>query len=266
MTAAQVRDALRRRHPATARMGSRIIPGPWTTLTEWMGVDLLAICATGYPQSGASRSVRHPKIGYEVKVSRSDLRIELLHPGKRARAVAFCNEFYLAVPKGLLRPEEIAFEPPDWLDDPASFNRPPCPNGCQSFGYKRKTHRVWVPERHTFELCPVCKGKGSLERSRVEAEAPTLWVPRDIGLVEVDGRGARVRKPSPVRKEVGDLVMSAAELGALVRWVSARPDPRHAGVVEEARAHTRELNRLQRERTQERARVLAEIAERDRQL
>jgi hypothetical protein len=248
MTAAFVRAALRRRHPATARMGGRMIPGPWTCIEEYRGIDLLALAANASPSSGASRSARYPRVGYEVKVSRSDFRHELLHPGKRAAAVAFCNEFYLATPKGLLSAEEVAFSPPDWLDDPLSFQRPVCPNGCRTLGRKRKTHFVWVADSFSHEICPVCKGKGSLERSRVEREAPTLWVPRELGLVEIDGRGCRVRKAAPVRTNVGELALSAFDLGTLVRWVSARPDPRHAGVVEGARERGREFTALDRKR------------------
>lgn len=101
MTAEKVKDKLRRRYPATQRMGVRIVPGPWTCVEEWMNIDLLALCATQ-----ASR-VPYGRIGHEIKVSRSDYRSELRNPGKRAEAVAACHEFYFVVPAGLLRDDEM---------------------------------------------------------------------------------------------------------------------------------------------------------------
>jgi hypothetical protein len=249
LTAADVKEALRRRHPATARMGSRTIPGPWTTTEEFMGIDLLAWSANSSPSSGAQRNVPHPLVGYEVKISRSDLRHELLRPGKRLRARSFCHEFYLAVPKGLLMAEEIAWDEPEWMDDYTSFVREPCPNGCHPIGRARKTTYVWDPEAREQVRCPVCKGKGTLAGSRVEREAPTLWVPRDLGLIEVDGRGCKVTKRSPINRKASEpQLYTPAELSALVRWVSARPDPRHAGVVASDRAHSREIAARQRQR------------------
>lgn len=59
----------------------------------------------------------------------------------------------------------------------------------------------------------------------MEQDAPTLWIPADVGLVEVDGRGTRLVKKSPRRKHVP--AMNEGELGQFVRWVSMRPDPRH---------------------------------------
>jgi hypothetical protein len=59
--------------------------------------------------------------------------------------------------------------------------------------------------------------------------APQLWVPRDVGLVEIEPWGAstrcRVAKEAPERES--DLQLSQRNLGELVRWASARPDPRH---------------------------------------
>jgi hypothetical protein len=78
--------------------------GQWVCIEEWREVDLLALSAW----SDAA------VIGYEVKVSRSDLRQELLRPRKRTEAVAMCTEFYFAVPKGLLKADELAYEEPEW--------------------------------------------------------------------------------------------------------------------------------------------------------
>lgn len=319
MTAKEVRDALRRRHPA-AMQGSMV--GQWTCLEEWADIDLIALDAW----SNAA------VVGYEVKVSRSDMRQELLAPAKRADAVAMCTEFYFAVPAGMLKPDEIAYEEPEWTPD--DFHRMRCPGlppfgppdpyavrrhrptdlldvppgryggPCQGRGrtgtYKAGTRqkgpfRVRLPlplalteapetvttqwrravgpptryhlhpmarvalegdelhdalahwaEHHLSEaeravLCPTCGGKGYLERSRVEAEAPTLWVPRDVGLIEVSGRGCRVTRKSPKRLDAPGLLPAATDaatpravragrqrVAKLIRWTSNRPDPRHA--------------------------------------
>ena len=69
MNSADVKAALRLRHPASRAQ----MPEPWTVLEEWRGIDLLAISA--WQSLG-----NYARIGYEIKVSRSDLRRELLKP------------------------------------------------------------------------------------------------------------------------------------------------------------------------------------------
>lgn len=203
MTAADVKEKLRRRHPATQTMGYRQIPGPWTCIEEWRGVDLLAFSVHSSPPSGRTCGLSYIRVGYEVKVSRSDYRVELRRPEKRAAARAMCHEFYFAVPRGLLKPEEIA------------------------------------------------EGSDHLPIERA------LYVPEDVGLVEVDGRGARVVRKSPVNRapaapfRLGGgnehrLGGGDRELHDFVRWVSARPDPRHDGVVDGARVRSQEIRDLQR--------------------
>lgn len=203
------------------------MPGAWTVLEEWRCIDVLAFSAW----SSASGFAR---VGYEVKVSRSDLRTELLNPYKRGRNVEWCNEFYFAVPAGLLRSDEIEWDEPEWAD--GDFHGEPCPGalgqGCAPL-WRRKKHMIRVQQPTTdqyasreYVTCPTCNGKGVIAASRVEREAPTCWVPRDVGLVVVNGRGTRVIKKSPRRKEVPTL--SPSELGQMVRWISMRPDPRHA--------------------------------------
>lgn len=248
MTAAEVKEALRRHHPG----GTFPMPGPWTCIEEWRSIDLLAISAWS-SQGGYAR------VGYEVKVSRSDLRRELLRPQKRSLNVAWCNEFYFAVPPGLLTAEEIAYQEPGWA--PEDFQRTPCrysdgapndpgyradPGPCR----RGKRHGLLVGPmtkpvgwdegwastvRHRPRVeypCDGCAGRAHEGVSRVEREAPTVWVPQDVGLVEIASGGVRVVRRSPRRKEVPPL--NARELGQLIRWVSIRPDPRHQDAIRAA--------------------------------
>lgn len=270
LTAEEVKDALRAHHPAIAVGGAFV--GRWTCLEEFASIDLLAVDAW------SSASV----VGYEVKISRSDLRSELLNPTKRAVAIALTTHFYIAVPKGLLTPEEIAWREPEWK--PEDFKRGPCTNQQCSARHKRRgwgrdqpkprgstlrgtsdegvsvrlgydteqgVHPKGGTYSHTFAItacCAICKGYGTVGKSRVEEIAPTLWVPRDVGLVEIDGRGVHEVKRSPVRKETKGLLdldprrrgsmdpatlnrMNRVLVASLIRWVSARPDPRHIRLV-----------------------------------
>lgn len=223
MTAREVKDALYARHPASRSP----MPGPWTVTEEYNNIDLLAISAW----SSASRFAR---VGYEVKVSRQDLRNELLRPGKRAFNVAWCHEFYLATPAGLITQAELTYEEPEW--EGKDFIGIPCEGylgqRCRR-NYSGKTYRVLVPKPSTSEwdtneyvICPTCLGKGVTSQSRVEEEAPYCWLPRDLGLVVVHPSGrSEVIRISPRRKEVP--MLTDRELGQLIRWVSIRPDPRH---------------------------------------
>lgn len=232
MTAAGVKRALYARHYASSAQ----MPGPWTCIEEWRNIDLLAFSAWSSASGG-----RYDRIGYEVKVSRSDLRAELLNPYKRARNVEWCNEFYLAVPKGMLTADELAWQEPEWPE--GAFSREQCPNRRSGYVHRGRKCQEAVPvpttcarwissygngydEGYVKIPCRQCGGRGYLERSHVETVAPTVWVPRDLGLITVDGRGTRMVKRAPRRKEVP--AMSAGEVGQLVRFVSMRPDPRHA--------------------------------------
>lgn len=273
LTADVVKQALRRHHPGDDQ-GSMV--GQWTCIEEWRGIDLLALNAWQ----------KADVIGYEVKISRSDLRRELLKPHKRADALARTTEFYLAVPDGLLMPEEIAYEEPEWA--PEDFDRETCA-GVEPFGpeYKRerwgyygpithpyggRCHRSrsrranvvtvpmpvvetmpdWLTQRDDetpesfrgralqhFAIaagdhrvpCWTCGGKGYTAKSRVEREAPTCWVPADVGLVTISARGVRVVKRSPKRKDPKPIAVTRQQINDLVRWVSHRPDPRHRSVA-----------------------------------
>lgn len=255
MTAADVKAALRARHPALGAFGE---PGPWTVLEEWMNVDVLAFSAWSSPPTARVGPVRHPIVGYEVKVSRSDYRRELSKPGKRAAAVAFTNAFYMAVPDGLLRPDEVAWVEEPWVLEPGSWRRVPCrysDDGAEAPHYrddpgpcirgKRSKHVEGPLLEHSWGRnvepvrCDACNGRGYSERSRVELEAPKLWVPADVGLITVDENGqCKVRRKAPIRVaapripvEMAGELLDRARLTELVRWVSYRPDPRHAGRV-----------------------------------
>ena len=231
MTAAEVKAALYARHPATTAFAG---PGPWTCMEEFDLIDFLAFAAWTKPSPAR---VKHARIGYEVKVSRGDMRAELLKPGKRAGSVSICHEFYFAVPKGMLTAEEIAYVEPEWMQEWASFVRVSCPQHGRS---RKCVEQVPVPvvlsgaryekvSRYsnvgwTKIPCRTCGGKGHMEKSRVEREAPTLWVPGDVGLIEVSGGVARCVKKAPLRAPAA---FSEAQIGILVRWASYRPDPRH---------------------------------------
>jgi hypothetical protein len=229
MTASELKTLLRARHPATQHLGTATIPGPWTTIEEFMGIDLLAFSAHARPAQGGLPGVRYPRIGYEVKVSRGDLRRELLAPLKRKKNVEWCNAFYLATPKGLISKEELEFEEPEHFESLKSFSRSPCPAHCHKDtrkGSKTEGERIrFSRSKRHYVLCTACDGKGYLELSTAEKEAPTLWVPRDLGLVEVSESGCRVIKQAPIRKSVPPLV--GQQLHDLVRWTSFRNDPRH---------------------------------------
>lgn len=235
MSASELKARLFGRYSATQRMGWRTVPGGWTCIEEFMGIDVLAFSAHASPKP--SIGVRYPRVGHEVKVSRSDYRREVLAPHKRSVQVEWCNAFYFAVPTGLLTKDEIAWDEPEW--EAGDFVRTPCPDRCYS-GKRRDAFIGPLSENRCFRWhidvpCETCQGRGYTERSRVEREAPTLWVPRDVGLIEVDGRGCRVTKRAPVRHEVPDMA-AGGRLNDLVRWVSVRPDPRHSGLVREVAA------------------------------
>jgi hypothetical protein len=266
----ELKDRVRRRHPATQAMGVRTVPGPWTVIEEVLGCDLVAFAATADPAAGHQHQVRFPRVGYELKVSRADMRRELLNPSKRLTAVSFVHEFYIATPAGLLKPQEKEFVQPDWT--PEDFRRPSCTARCRRaefwmhpterkrLGVKAGQHFQEVP----FELldtpedqrvgwvrqwsagpwsypCPTCEGRGYSAKSVAEREAPNLWIPPDVGLVEVDGRGCRIIKPAPINKRPAQPGLDA--LGDLIRFVSAHPDPRHVGLVERDRELYKELRK-----------------------
>jgi len=291
-------SALYRHHPAYDGTSGM----QWVCLREWKNVDLLAIEC--WQQARV--------IGYEVKVSRGDMRADLLDPVKRAEAVSRTTQFYFAVPAGMLTRDEIAFEEPEGGFSYADFERVSCPGvpklqvgrrptkpglviggRCKNprhdhRGKTRRSRSRWVaketprgfvvtlpvpavlqPNFHRVGedgepiysdwdieyaldhqgyarvACPTCGGTGYSELSEVEKTAPTLWVPRDCGLVEIDDSGVRIVKRAPVRKypklingrivDYDNTRMGLDEqnrierqgLALLVRHASAYQDPRH---------------------------------------
>lgn len=235
---------------------------PWVTTVEWANIDLLAVEC--WQQARV--------VGYEVKISRGDYRAELLDPTKRAEAVSRTTQFYFATPAGMLKPEEIAFEEPDWTFEDFEHQRcthPQCklryhqrgwakqprPRGSTlrgtsregqtiSFGHgtDRGKHPDGATYSHSYSMdacCLVCRGYGKASKSRVELESPVvLWVPKDVGLVEVHSRDTRIVKPAPVRKTprtiLGETIadehknkLARYGIAQLMRWASVRPDPRH---------------------------------------
>jgi hypothetical protein len=189
-------------------MGS---PGAWVCIEELWAIDLLAVSSWSSPPNRPA-GVRFPRVGYEVTA-------------------------------GLLRPAEIDFvEPADW--DHTAFCRVACPGPAEGTVERwSKYHPVRCVRGSLHDgsglepraVCPVCGGRGYERKARVELEAPTLWVPKDVGLIEVtpDGQTRIVRK-APVRRKPVDIPQHW--IGHALRWVSVRPDPRHHGRSNEAYA------------------------------
>lgn len=256
MDAREVKDAVRRRHPGGV---NGTMPGPWTVIEEYLGIDVLAFSAWSRPAGTPTGAPSYPIVGYEVKVSRGDYRREILRPDKRAAAVSRCHAFYFATPKGLLTKEERAYTEPEHFEGQA-FQREPCParclkphrqqrdrgirlsgrwievptafgdRACRTYTWRKNDDGVDEGYRITherpgrrWEVCETCEGRGYLRQSIVEQEAPTLWVPGDVGLVEVTERSCRVVRKAPINAEPTE----NWSISQLVRFVSMRPDPRH---------------------------------------
>lgn len=87
---------------------NRIIAAPeWACFRElatWTGFTPRLI---DYYAFNCWHSKDFLRVAYEVKISRSDFKRELLEPFKREPAMKLSNEFYFICPLGMLRPEEI---------------------------------------------------------------------------------------------------------------------------------------------------------------
>jgi hypothetical protein len=213
------------------------MPTPWTCIEEFMNIDLWCLAAWRKPSPASQKTKTYPRIAVEVKVSRSDLKSELHNPNKRAWAYMHSDQFYIAVPKGLLKEDEIEFKQPDF--EPADYHRTPCPNGCRKIR-NRKGSWYWNPNEPSLTRyksmgttveCDLCDGKTWVGKSRVEELCPMVWVPPDVGLIEVDAVGCVFTKYAPVNESREEL--SPSQVGLLARWVSIRPDPFHADLREQ---------------------------------
>lgn len=91
MTADEIVRALRRDHPD--------LHGEWACFVEFQRIDFFAMAC--WP------SRRYERVGYEIKVSRSDFRAEMRKPGKRRGALMLCNRFYFATPANLVHAVEV---------------------------------------------------------------------------------------------------------------------------------------------------------------
>ncbi|MBU2704094.1 hypothetical protein Ga0466249_005247 [Sporomusaceae bacterium BoRhaA] len=60
-----------------------------------------ALAMNMYPSRGLSI------VGFEIKVSRGDLKRELENPVKAEEIARFCNEWFLAVPEGLIKDDDL---------------------------------------------------------------------------------------------------------------------------------------------------------------
>lgn len=196
-----------------------------------MNIDLWCLAAWTKPSPASRKCQTFPRIAIEVKVSRSDLKSELYKPHKRAWAYSHSDQFYIATPKGLLKEEELAWKQPEYT--PADFVRQPCPNGCRKIKHRKGTW-YWNPDAPSLSRykqlgatveCDACDGKAWVDKSRVEKEAPMVWIPPDVGLIEVDGLGCKFTKYAPVNEDRQEL--SPSLVGLLARWISIRPDPFH---------------------------------------
>lgn len=105
VTSAQVTEALRRRHKPRfngsapswvfleeVRLGPGFAPGSLQQIDAW--------AIHTWPSA-------REMVAYEVKVSRSDFQRELAKPVKRKAALFYSNRFYFAVPKDLIRLDEL---------------------------------------------------------------------------------------------------------------------------------------------------------------
>jgi len=256
VTAEEVKGALRGRHPAIAQYGG---PGAWTVLEEWSGIDVIAFAAwssVGPPIVGYEVKVSRGDYRRELlKPSKRALAVKGCH----AFYFATPKNLLTKEEKAYVQPEHFedgsAFvrEPcpsrcarprrREWLVNPETsksgkatyLNVAMGDVACAVKGsYPIQARAEFNPSEHPWvaggttvgrwDVCETCEGRGYMRKSIVETEAPMLWVPPDVGLVEVgdDGKCRTVRK-APVEPPVHEL----GPIGKLIRWASYRPDPRH---------------------------------------
>jgi hypothetical protein len=98
VTAEEIRESLRKKftRPEWA-LFFEVGNGTAGNLKRW--ADALAM--NMYPSRGLAI------VGFEIKVSRNDLKKELEQPKKAEAVGCFCNHWYLVVPKGLIKDTDI---------------------------------------------------------------------------------------------------------------------------------------------------------------
>lgn len=200
LTAAEVKQALRRRHGCDRVGDLSGLPGAWVCIEEafagWAsaggGTDLFAIGAWRSAKApGLKGAGRHPwvnvTVAYEVKVSRADFRREL-----------------------------YGYEPKskewDWPKRPPR-SVPPWPN---------KAH--FALERSNYFLFAVPAGllsEEEIERRQRPEGGTGLWLPPETGLIEVDHQGCRARVDAPARE---CRPLTAHETAELIRYALRNPE------------------------------------------
>lgn len=266
MTAREVKEALRGRHAATDDRG---FLGPWTCLEEFAQIDFLAFSAwssrkppiVGYevkvsrgdyrrellkpskraravagcwefymatpagllkPEEKAWHEPEHFSDGGAFIRERCSERPRCRKPERHEHGMSGTEGVDMRL-TGRVECIEVAFgEGACWIKDTWKGKRG------EEIDLDDRRQRFQVGLHvNVWRPCRTCEGRGYLRKSVVEEEAPTLWVPRDVGLVEVraEGRVHTVRKAprSEPTRELGPI-------GAMVRWASFRPDPRHEGI------------------------------------
>lgn len=108
MTAEEIHTALRTLHPSAQAAWSE----------RWLYLQELRI-GTGWGKDREGRidayalklvGSTNTRVAYEIKTSRGDYLRELKNPRKRSAARRYAEQFYFAVPRGLVEPAEL---PPD---------------------------------------------------------------------------------------------------------------------------------------------------------
>ncbi len=103
VTAEDIRAAMKQRFtPPEHALFFEVGNGTGSNLRGWADAWTMNL----FPSKGLAVT------GYEIKVSRSDLKKELEQPKKSDNVGKYCDYWYLVVPKGLIREEDMI--PPAW--------------------------------------------------------------------------------------------------------------------------------------------------------
>jgi hypothetical protein len=101
VTSEVIKKAIRRKHEGENWELFEEL-GNSTGMNRERSIDVFALDT--WPSGGFAR------VAYEVKISRSDFLRELREPAKRRSALLYATAFYFAVPKGLVRLDEVPVE------------------------------------------------------------------------------------------------------------------------------------------------------------